>query len=43
MELMNKLNEKQYEAVVNTEGYIRVNDSTKSIFQNGFMLQKNAM
>ena len=29
--------------VDNTEGYIRVNDSTKSIFQNGFMLQKNAM
>lgn len=24
MELINKLNEKQYEAVINTEGYIRV-------------------
>lgn len=29
--------------VDNTEGYIRVNDSIKTFFHNGFMLQKNAM
>lgn len=43
MELINKLNEKQYEAVVNTEGYIRSNDSTKSIFSKWFHATKNAM